>query len=426
MTTTSEELFMAILAMDSYNREYLPKIGNMPIGTSIGNATILAETDLPNGAILASFAAVAYSYDGGTVISYRGTDDLSLPEGLLSLPEDVQAWAGGMGFLTEQSEMAAQFYKTVIGNNSPYDVNVTFVGHSLGGGLAGLMASLYNKDAYIFDYMPFQASAYKILEEVFNDPDLDEIYYFNDATITFPQFDKINAYSVTGEVLSALRYTDTIIEEEYASHGGLRHPIDLHSQALLVSMMYADKNGYTDWEAAAKPFMDSLFNNGVATAFNEVSADVMLSKIAYTAIESGVQPFGDAAIHTMFNDANDLGRVMSAEGASGTLKEYGEAIASAFVQYAGQLAKNQVKVGEASVDPREGVLHASGDGKLLTVDFSDAVWNAAGAFNTILGKEKILTQATGLLSSQIHSVMQDAWGVSGVDANSNSVNSFYG
>ena len=81
------QLMMAILAMDSYNRGYdegITELGGL--GTKIGNATIIDESDiLDNSAgVNAGFYAVAYNVGGTmvegvlpggeTVISYRGTD----------------------------------------------------------------------------------------------------------------------------------------------------------------------------------------------------------------------------------------------------------------------------------------------------------------------------------------------------------------
>tara|TARA_R110002020_G_scaffold6361_8_gene26875 strand:+ start:2790 stop:3104 length:315 start_codon:yes stop_codon:yes gene_type:complete len=67
--------------MDSYNRGYDSGIGDGPDGLgesgSIGNANILArpnEIDIADWQA-AGFYAVAYQWNGETVISYRGTDD---------------------------------------------------------------------------------------------------------------------------------------------------------------------------------------------------------------------------------------------------------------------------------------------------------------------------------------------------------------
>ena len=68
----SSDLFMAILSMDAYNRGYNSSIVALT-ETSIGNATINA-VPLPAGAQDASFYAQSYTWNGQTVIAYRGTD----------------------------------------------------------------------------------------------------------------------------------------------------------------------------------------------------------------------------------------------------------------------------------------------------------------------------------------------------------------
>jgi hypothetical protein len=78
MMSMNPDLFHAILAMDAYNRGYGAAIKDLPSapGTQIGTATIV-DTKGDIEAASASFYAIAYNWDGGTVISYRGTDVLS-------------------------------------------------------------------------------------------------------------------------------------------------------------------------------------------------------------------------------------------------------------------------------------------------------------------------------------------------------------
>ncbi len=155
-------VFRAILAMDSYNRGYNPKIteGLGGENSQIGNVIITDEsnTDESSQEFQANFYAVAYrdNSTGEKIISYRGTDNI--------LDDMITGWTTGLGaynYLGPQARFAAQFYDAVIGeaNTSPYSANVSFTGHSLGGGLAGLMASLYGKEAIIFNNMPFELAA---------------------------------------------------------------------------------------------------------------------------------------------------------------------------------------------------------------------------------------------------------------------------
>lgn len=165
----SADLFRAILAMDSYNRGYDP--GIVLTGNQIGNADLVTTVELPAGSEAASFFAQAYTWNGGTIISYRGTD---------SQPLDwATGWVTGGGAYRStlwpgtkpQAELAAEFYKAVIGSNvDPFLANVEFTGHSLGGGLAGMMASLYNKKAVVFDNMPFQLASLGAYQASSQDP----------------------------------------------------------------------------------------------------------------------------------------------------------------------------------------------------------------------------------------------------------------
>jgi hypothetical protein len=74
--TMNREVFLSILAMDSYQRGYAPGITGVS-GNSIGTASILADSSARLGLTATSqigFYASAYQWGGDTVISYRGTD----------------------------------------------------------------------------------------------------------------------------------------------------------------------------------------------------------------------------------------------------------------------------------------------------------------------------------------------------------------
>ena len=74
----NRDLFLAILAMDAYNRGYAQGIAELDDFGSIGKATVAQQSNTrPDSAEFQSnFYAVAYDWNGEKVISYRGTDDL--------------------------------------------------------------------------------------------------------------------------------------------------------------------------------------------------------------------------------------------------------------------------------------------------------------------------------------------------------------
>lgn len=75
----SQELMLAILSMDSYNQGYAKGLAHGSI--QIGNATLQGPSGgIPTGQeaswTAAGFYAASYSWNGQTIISYRGTDNI--------------------------------------------------------------------------------------------------------------------------------------------------------------------------------------------------------------------------------------------------------------------------------------------------------------------------------------------------------------
>ena len=164
---TLSPVFSAILAMDSYDRGYLanvfvPPSGTGPdnqIGNKIGNAVITnVDPDENHGFYAIAYALPAASNGAAAqqVISYRGTD----PNSTVNAFNDfVYGWMAGAGFLTAQATDATNFYNTVTNQTVAQGPNpgVVLVGHSLGGGLAGYIASLTGDNANVYDSMPYGA-----------------------------------------------------------------------------------------------------------------------------------------------------------------------------------------------------------------------------------------------------------------------------
>jgi hypothetical protein len=77
--TVSTELYLALLAMDSYNRGYNAGLDLAASGvsaTNIGNATLGIKSDVAtiSPEYAAGFFAQSYTLNGQKIISYRGTD----------------------------------------------------------------------------------------------------------------------------------------------------------------------------------------------------------------------------------------------------------------------------------------------------------------------------------------------------------------
>jgi hypothetical protein len=146
----SDDLFLAILAMDSYNRVDAP--GLTVEGDEIGTATLRTDL-LPEGWQDASFFAQAYTLaNGKTVISYRGTDDV--------VADAATGFGLGVGDEdSTQGKLAAQFYRAVNGDSIDPNPNIILTGHSLGGGLAGFVGTIYGAQFKLFDNMAFELAA---------------------------------------------------------------------------------------------------------------------------------------------------------------------------------------------------------------------------------------------------------------------------
>jgi len=109
----SKELLLALLAMDSYNRDYAAGVA-VP-GLQIGSAKYVSNSSDELGLDVtraAGFFAAAYKIegsgtdlDGKTVISYRGTDNFS-DDKVLGGNDIIQGWVAGTGVQTSQVGLA--------------------------------------------------------------------------------------------------------------------------------------------------------------------------------------------------------------------------------------------------------------------------------------------------------------------------------
>lgn len=99
--TLNANMMNAVLSMDSYNRGYGQALDNIGgVGSSIGNAILTTESNVTQTSdeVQAGFYAAAYSLNGETIISYRGTDDpFNGVWDVLTSPDIWNGWATGAG-----------------------------------------------------------------------------------------------------------------------------------------------------------------------------------------------------------------------------------------------------------------------------------------------------------------------------------------
>jgi len=110
---------------------------------------------VPNSTYPASsgFEAVSLQRGNEIVISFAGSDSSSLGDLLADFNMATNL------FLSNQLLQAAAYYMAVKSANPNANAEITFTGHSLGGGLASLMGVFFNCKAVTFDEAPFRNSA---------------------------------------------------------------------------------------------------------------------------------------------------------------------------------------------------------------------------------------------------------------------------
>jgi hypothetical protein len=366
------KLLIAILSMDSYNRDYGAGISGLGgAGSKIGSAILQATPAGINTDTWQStgFYAAAYTTPDGTVISYRGTD---------AAPDYTKGWpiaAGDIGSDTQAPQSLA-FYEAVTGKTYSQGAapNVILTGHSLGGLLAGYVAALSGTDALTFDHAPFgiAAAAKYILDNGLPQNPADWTSYLHLSQIKGEFVDNEilesarngDVQSVAGAILGGLAslltglgYSLTAIGsslsaltvsiENYItktpieSYSGISElsfnpltafsladrALKLHMMDYLVNLKFAamDDGGngpHVAWHKIGVEFANSYFNNDIGRLLGwkeagqsdgaSTPAGKMGRSIAYSTLD-GTEGlvFGNSGARSMFNDLDDIGDAYS-------------------------------------------------------------------------------------------------------------------
>lgn len=188
---------------------------------------------------ISGFSAGCYVNGDEMVISFTGTNDAA----------DVANWTIGLGLPMPQIFAAVDYYFACKAAHP--GANITFTGHSLGGGLASLMAVYFDKQATVFDEAPFQVAAlnplvtdavgaYMIAKGYVDGSFAD--YLLSVGTLALTREANVTHYYVEGEALNYPRYPfDTLVGTEYLFPMGssTADPVERHSMTLMTAMQYS-------------------------------------------------------------------------------------------------------------------------------------------------------------------------------------------
>ncbi len=245
MVTTIE---YSLLAGASY-RDTRADVNRFPIPANWSFVSIVPQDNTTG------FEASAYRnlLTNDIVISYAGTNP---NDGILLPGPDNTANIGlTTGFGSVQLLQAAEYYLQVQAANPT--TNITFTGHSLGGGLAALMGVFFDKRAVTFDQAPFANSAElnvltpdvaanlkaDLLARGYSEAQLSGLTDFLNlraAVGGIPNASLIDSINVQGEFLSGVPWNlpDRIgIPVNIPNSASGVSGFDLHSQALLTAFV---------------------------------------------------------------------------------------------------------------------------------------------------------------------------------------------
>lgn len=419
----TDALTNAILAMDAYNRGYDPKLSLTDATVNqgkIGFANIVGQDDSQDAQDV-SFYAIAYEIDDQLVISYRGTDAPSGAVGQSWLNGDVfNGWVVGGGIISDQAIRAFRFYQLMsnyqISGQDYASANISLTGHSLGGGLAGLVGSIYGKSAVVFDNMPFESAAQVLYAQTSQFSSIADAVYGTGNSPSAINASLISGYAVAGEVLESLRSISSFQPTVLSTHGpwDFVNPFQLHSQSLLTVLLYGETLPDSTWQNSAEYFISKISDSDIANALGWTSADStglaesgdkMSMALAYSALDissnpsDGVLVYGDTAIRSLFDDAGDLGSAIvrvsgDPTGVSAAFDEdTKDLIGSIITNYAGALAYEQIaRFGTSGQPDRVDGILAFHDAKgSLSLNLKASYWEFGGGEHGIMSKQNLLT-----------------------------------
>ena len=217
--------------------QFALRVYDASVNNKIGMPTGWSQIDwLPDQG--SGFSAGVYKKDttNEIVIAYAGANDLM----------DVLNWSA-TAFPATQVFAAMSYYLAF--KNAYPTADISFTGHSLGGGLASLMAVFFDKRATVFDEMPSQIAALNpsvyltaaasMALAGFSDENFDS-YVASCGLAALSRESNVDHYYVDGEALGAVRnsYNTLVgsVDEPISLGNSTAGEWDRHSMALLTAL----------------------------------------------------------------------------------------------------------------------------------------------------------------------------------------------
>jgi hypothetical protein len=258
------------------------------------------------------------------------------------------------------------------------------------------------------------------------------VLYFLGQEPNAPNYSSINAFQVIGQFLDGMQPATNQVSYSLG-FPDLLGGIQRHSQSLLVIRMYAEQASIgTDWLAASQYVLPRLFEDRLALPLGLIGSDEtgtdsasakMRTKIAYSAIDDGTFVFGNSGIRALYDDANELGRIITAGDTAECLKDPGvlRAIGDIIAEYAGLLANNKDIVQgstQGNTGHEKGALYYDQTNNRLIGDFTRDLWRVtdgpkSGDQADIRGKKTLTDAASqfgGATPASIDTAVDRLWG----------------
>jgi hypothetical protein len=256
----------------------------------------------------ASGFSAGYYFNSATnevVISYTGTNDWI----------DKVNWTTGAGLPLPQIFDAVDYYFKVKAAHPT--ANITFTGHSLGGGLASMMAVFFDKQATVFDEAPFQLAAMspfvlpfigaEMLAYGYQDAAFST-YLLSSGLLALTRESNVTQYYIQGEVLSSIRYsTNTLVGSDNSISLGnsTAGAIDRHSMVLMTAL--GESSTLLKAAQQLPDLVTELLNENLfaASSSNRNKADLLRKLLRHQlGVDGAIQP--DGMLDRFASDLSEL------------------------------------------------------------------------------------------------------------------------